>query len=786
MLQNNTREGKREKSMEFSYQAADGSDCHLLYLAAKQSIEKCNFTASYNITKAILAEMPKNLSFLELYAQSLLGLNDIKQAQELFSWLGDNIYKTIGLSIAYFDFLAKEGRYGESLFHVWNSIKANQSEDLLQYFRAALDNLAEIDSDFLISLKDLSYSDPSDILSSVLLSFSGEFDSVDISGLLNDHMYDCQTREISERFLPFAKDERSFLLELCSADFVRARLEAAPVGNVVLPDSEIGFSVLTPYFAHKSFFVECAKSVAAAAVRVDRPVEWVVFNDDPTMPDDQLKSLIPEALQRQVRIVSDGQNHGIAVAQNRAAAAASYTWLVLLDCDDLLEPQALEALETAIIEAPGTRYFSSLMIDIDESGAELRRRRREHMPSDLFREGMIMGHMVAVRRDLFDALQGFDPRFSGVQDYHFALRVAQREQIGCLPMHLYRYRWHERTQSVSGAFRQAKLSDAVRSAFLNESLGVERPEPLTTTDLALIPRALCVVRTQGGRMELLENTLASIRAQSLQITPCIVVHGDDDLHDFVKRQLTKQSLPDEAVPAVILKAPNTSRKRGYPCNVALDYLEKNRDTYDLLCFLDDDDHYLPGFADRLVHLMRATEADVAYCATNALPKTGEPVGQHKLLPFTALLAGNFIPFNSFLVRTEAVFAARARFNETLHYLEDYDFLVQLLLAGVRAEPLHETLSEYRLLGDGNSTIKQDVACYQECEEQVRLRIAGAALSKPASATIRSSALTEEAFIADVMAFPFKTDTGQWGDQEFTHLKAAYDVLKQLRRKNDQA
>ena len=598
----------------------------------------------------------------------------------------------------------------------------------------------------------------------------------------DDHIYDCQTREISERFLPFAKDERPFHLDLCSADFVRARLEAAPVGNLALPDSEIGFSVLTPYFAHESFFVECAKSVAAAAVRVNRPVEWVVFNDDPTMPDDQLKSLIPEALQRQVRIVSDGQNHGIAVAQNRAAAAASYTWLVLLDCDDLLEPQALEALETAIIGAPGTRYFSSLMIDIDESGAELRRRRREHMPSDLFREGMIVGHMVAVRRDLFDALQGFDPRFSGVQDYHFALRVAQREQIGCLPMHLYRYRWHERTQSISGAFRQAKLSNAVRSAFLNESLGVERPGPLTTTDLPLIPRALCVVRTQGGRMELLENTLASIRAQSLQITPCIVVHGDDDLHDFVKRQLTKQSLPDETVPAVILKAPNTSLKRGYPCNVALDYLEKNRDTYDLLCFLDDDDHYLPGFADRLVHLMRATEADIAYCATNALPKTGEPVAQHKLLPFTALLAGNFIPFNSFLVRTEAVFAARARFNETLHYLEDYDFLVQLLLAGVRAEPLHETLSEYRLLGDGNSAIKQDVAHFQECEEQVRQRIAGAALSKPASATIRSSALTEEAFIADVMAFPFKAGTGQWGDQEFTHLKIAYDVLKQLRRK----
>lgn len=598
----------------------------------------------------------------------------------------------------------------------------------------------------------------------------------------DNQIYDSQTRLICERFLPFAKDQRPVHLDLCSADYVRARFETAPVCTLVLPDSEIGFSILTPYYAHESFFVDCAKSLAAAAVRVNRPVEWVVYNDDPTMPDDKLRALIPEGLQRQVRILSDRKNYGIAVGQNRAAAAARYTWLVLLDCDDLLEPQALEELEAAIIGSPSTRYFSSLMIDIDERGAELRRRRRGHKPWDLFREGMIVGHMVAIRKDLFDALEGFDPRFSGVQDYHFALRAAQREQIGCLPMHLYRYRWHERTQSVSAAFRQTKLCNAVRSEFLNESLGVERSGPLISTGLPLFPRVLCVVRTQGERMELLESALSSIRAQNLNITPCIVVHSDDEAHGFVKRHLAMESLHDELIPAVVLKAPNTNLRRGYPCNVALDHLEENRSNFDLLCFLDDDDHYLPGFADRLVQLMRATEADLVYCATNALPRTGEPVAQHKLMPFTALLAGNFIPFNSFIVRTEAVFAARARFNENLHYLEDYDFLVQLLLAGVRAEPLHETLSEYRILGDGNSSIKQDMAHFEECQAQVRKRIVGTALSRPASSTVRSNELTEEAFIADVTAFPFKASMDKWGNQESAHLRMAYDVLKQVRRR----
>jgi GT2 family glycosyltransferase len=597
----------------------------------------------------------------------------------------------------------------------------------------------------------------------------------------DDVLYARQTREISKRFLSSREDMRPAHLDIGSAEFVRALLKAAPVGSSTLPDSEIGFSILTPYFAHEAFFVDCAKSVAAAAIRVNRPVEWVVFNDDPAMPDDRLKSLIPETLQGKVQIVSDGQNHGIALGQNRAASASRYAWLVLLDCDDMLEPQALEVLEAAIAEEPCTRYFSSLIIDIDERGAELRRRRREHVAADLFDAGMVVGHMVAVRKDLFETLGGFDPRFTGVQDYDFALRVARREQIGCLPAHLYRYRWHDRTQSVSGASRQASLSNAVRSAFLIESLALPRPGPVSSSALPKTPRALCVVRTQGGRMELLEETLASIREQSLPVTPCIVVHGDDALHDFVQRQLALEFASHQDNPAVLLKAPDTGRRRGYPCNVALDYLAEHRDRFDLLCFLDDDDHYLPGFADRLVQLMRATGADLAYGATNALPKAGEPVAQHKLLPFTALLGGNFIPFNSFVVRSEAVLAAQARFDERMHYLEDYDFLVQLLLAGVRAEPLYETVSEYRILGDGNAAIKQDIAHFEDCQAQVRRRIVGASIFGSSSATVKSAALTEAAFLADVLAFPLKSGPGLWGDQELAHLKFAHDVLKQVQR-----
>jgi hypothetical protein len=157
---------------DFSFQRADGSDFHLAHLAAKSCISKLDFTASYKITKAILEKKPRNISFIELHVQSLLGLGHMKKAEGLFCWLGEDIYKTTGLSIAYFDFLAMERRYGELFLHVWNAIRANQSDDLLMYLNTALDNLASYDLDFISHFKNLVYSDLGNPLGSLLISFN--------------------------------------------------------------------------------------------------------------------------------------------------------------------------------------------------------------------------------------------------------------------------------------------------------------------------------------------------------------------------------------------------------------------------------------------------------------------------------------------------------------------------------------------------------------------------------------------------------------------------------------
>jgi len=572
----------------------------------------------------------------------------------------------------------------------------------------------------------------------------------DLTCSASDLAYEAATKAIVGKYLAEAVEEspRSLHSQLGSAEIVARRLAAVPpraeVAVSLLPAS---YTIVTPYFAHYVHFGRCAQSVTAmleadAAHNGAQRLQWVVVNDDPSCPDDRLRAVLPAALLPHTTILSSGRNEGIVAAQNRGVRAATHPWILMLDCDDEIESNALSVLDSYIGQFPSCRYFSALMTDIDEDSRELRRRRRDAPASGMFGAGMVMGHLVAFRRDLFDELDGFDPRFSGVQDYDFALRAAAREPLQQIPAHLYRYRWHGRSQSVSRAKRQGRLTETARSSVLRGLLRPNTGGPLAAAPLAAEPSGLCIIRTQGARIELLTSAVASVQQQGVPITPCIVVHGDEATRGLVERQLSRELGPTSGPPPIVLAAPELTRRRGYPCNVGLDFLYAHADRFDLLCWLDDDDHLLPNFGARLVEAMRRRGADLAYGLTNALPVSGEPVPQHQLLPTVSLFHGNFMPINSYLVRTDALLAVKARFDETLDYLEDWDFLIQVMGGGAKAVPLFETVAEYRLIGDGNTLQRRDPEHFDYCVSVVRQRGAEAARR-----------LSPDHYWSDVLDFP---------------------------------
>lgn len=106
-----------------------------------------------------------------------------------------------------------------------------------------------------------------------------------------------------------------------------------------------GYSVIIPVYNRATKLVRAVGSVREAARWTTAPVEIIVIDDAST--DDS--AAVARRLQVD-RVESLPRNQGVTGAKNRGVDHAAKEWLVFLDSDDLLAPDAfakIEALETA-------------------------------------------------------------------------------------------------------------------------------------------------------------------------------------------------------------------------------------------------------------------------------------------------------------------------------------------------------------------------------------------------------------------------------------------------------
>ena len=477
------------------------------------------------------------------------------------------------------------------------------------------------------------------------------------------------------------------------------------------------FSLVTPFFRHLRYFEACAASVERTFARAaGRPVEWIVVNDDPAVGVDELRRALPEALRGVTRVLSDGRNAGVVERLNQAIDLAQHEWILFLDCDDLIASDAVPVLEAYIGRFPACRYISSATIDIDEDGRVLRQRRRTAGPARLMSDGMTAGHLKAIRRDAFQDHGPLDLAFPGCQDYDFALRIAFREPLLYIPEYLYSYRWHRGSQSVARASAQTATADAV---VRHHALRFLRARSATggreTPGLALANRsALAIIRTQGRRPDLLEEAVRSVLLQDVPTTPLVVVHGDERMLGEVKAQAARIGPSVE-----VLHAPDTTRKRAYPINCALRGALQSQAEPGILFFLDDDDIVYPMFTRQMCDALEVSGADLAHAASNKRIPWNPAEPGYRPVPAPCLFVGNTVPINSYALRFSRWKEAPVFFDEDLTYLEDWDFLLRTLGSGLRFLPLRDTLSEFRVIGDGNRTTKQHPAEWARCEAMVR-------------------------------------------------------------------
>jgi glycosyltransferase involved in cell wall biosynthesis len=221
-------------------------------------------------------------------------------------------------------------------------------------------------------------------------------------------------------------------------------------------------SVIIPALNAEQFLGEQLEALA----RQEAGFEWEVILADNGSTDGTVvlfERIAPRL--RSARVVDASEHPGQAFARNAGVGAARGECLVFLDADDVAAPGYLAAMADALATHP----IAVARMDMDTLNDEPARIAWPEEHGD----GVVVVHLgflpagaggcLAVRRELFDRLGGFDVALPPAEDIDFCWR-AQLEAgatLGVASGAILRYRYR---RTVRGVFRQAFKYGSVQPA----------------------------------------------------------------------------------------------------------------------------------------------------------------------------------------------------------------------------------------------------------------------------------------------------------------------------------
>ena len=220
-------------------------------------------------------------------------------------------------------------------------------------------------------------------------------------------------------------------------------------------------SIITPVFDTPVQRLE--EAIESVVAQVYGNWELLLIDDGSTATD--LVRALPALGMRDRRISTTtlGSHRGISAASNRGLALARGEWIVFLDHDDILEPDALFQVVKLLQTHPDADLIYSDEDKLGENGFEAPLFKPGWSP-DFFLSYNYMGHLTAVRREMVEKIGGFRSEFDSAQDYDLFLRIVERtDRVYHIPRVLYHWRRSEDSSAISVRQKPGQL-DASRRA----------------------------------------------------------------------------------------------------------------------------------------------------------------------------------------------------------------------------------------------------------------------------------------------------------------------------------
>ena len=187
---------------------------------------------------------------------------------------------------------------------------------------------------------------------------------------------------------------------------------------------------------------------------VDQVYEnWELCIADDASTDPLVRSTLKQwgDKDKRIKIITRKQNGNISLASNSAAELAGGEFLVFLDQDDELTPDALGEVALFLSENQDTDILYSDDDKIDTKGNRYSPQFKPDWSPELLLSRTYLNDLFVIRRTLFDEVGGMHVGVEGSQDYDLALRITERaNHIGHIPKILYHRRALSNSTAASG------------------------------------------------------------------------------------------------------------------------------------------------------------------------------------------------------------------------------------------------------------------------------------------------------------------------------------------------
>lgn len=280
------------------------------------------------------------------------------------------------------------------------------------------------------------------------------------------------------------------------------------------------FSVLIPLYNKENFVQRTLKSLLEQKFK---DFEIIIVNDGST---DKSLEIVKSLKTEKINLLNQ-QNQGVAAARNNGVEVSKGKWIAFLDADDIWKPEHLQELKNCIDELPKAELVSNAYkIKLERSFIKTPVYSKnlseginyiDNYLEYSFIDPLFWTSSIAVKKEIFEALEGFDEDLKTGEDLDFMIRFSQKYKIGYNPTHTITY----------NRITENNLSDAhtllEKKKYIDKHQKEEGKNPQLKKYLDINRYSLALQAKMNQNKELFQQTLSEINPTNLNSKQSLLI-----------------------------------------------------------------------------------------------------------------------------------------------------------------------------------------------------------------------------------------------------------------------